>query len=144
MAAISTGSQVGYTIIEEVTYGVTPAITPGDTNSVPFISNNINLSKGIFEDPSIRSDRQERFNRHGNREAAGDVTFAYSHETYDTFLESVMFGAFDISDELRLGNTLKSFTVEVGHTDINQYRTFTGLVGSTFNLEVNLDGVVQS
>jgi len=144
--SFSTGSRVQLAYIAEVVYGTLPiAASPANTDlqQVPFISNNLNLSKAIFEDPSIQSNRQVKFSRHGNREVAGDVTFAYSHEAFDDFLESLCYGTFT-TNVLKIGQILKSFSVEVGHLDIDQYRVFTGIVANTLALEVNLDGVVQS
>ena len=141
--AFSTGSQTRFTYINETVYGVSDFAVDGDSDEVSFISDGLNLTKGIFEDPSIISDRQTRFSRHGNKEVAGDVAFAFANTNYDPFLESVMFSSFN-ANVLKVGSTLKSFTVEVGHEDIGQYQLFTGLVANSFDLEVNLDGVVQS
>lgn len=151
--AFSTGSRVQFGYIAETEFGTTPAAAGSpltvDLQQVPFISNSINLAKAIFEDPSIQSNRQVNFSRHGNREVAGDVAFAYSHEAFDDFLESLFFGTFTaggspVLDELKIGQALKSFSVELGHLDIDQYRLFTGIVANTLSLEINLDGVVQS
>jgi len=141
--SFATGSQVEFTVIAESTYGTTPSITPGDTQFVPFISNNLNLTKAVFEDPSIQANRQSKFSRHGNREVGGDISFAYSHEAFDIFFESLCSSTFS-SEILKIGQTQSSMTVQVAHQDITQNRIFTGLVANTFNLEVNLDGVVQS
>lgn len=143
MSAIATGSQSQFSYLEEVTYGVTPSITPGDSQVVPFISNNLNLTKAIFEDPSIQPNRQAKFSRHGNREIAGDVSFAYAHEHYDAFLESLFSSSFT-ANVLKVAQIQKSFTMEVEHQDITQSRNFTGIVVNSLGLEVNLDGVVQS
>ena len=141
--AFGTGSQVQVTITNETVYGTSDYTIAGDSQIIPIISNGLNLAKGIFEDPSINADRQKRFSRHGNKEVTGDMSISYAHETYDELLESVLFSTF-ATNALTIGSTIKSFTVEVGHLDISQYREFSGIVVNSMSLEVNLDGVVQS
>lgn len=143
MSCSASGSRTQFTNIKEIDYGVTPTIIVGDTKVVPFVSNSINLTKSIFEDPSILSNRQSKFSRHGNVSVAGDISFAYAYDNYDFLLESVFFNTFN-TDVLKIGQELQSYTVQNGHLDINQYRQFTGLVGNSLSLEVNLDGVVSS
>jgi len=137
----ATGAKVRKTYVEEVTFGTTPG-TPAMVE-VPFISSGLNLTKAFLEDPSIQSDRQEHFGRHGNRSTAGDISFAYTYGNFDAFLESVLMSAWS-TDVLKVGSTQKSFSIEVGHTDIDQYLVYTGVVMDGLSLEVNLDGVVQS
>ncbi len=144
--AFSTGAQTQVAYIAETTYGTTPTLGGSpevSTQVVGFINNNINLSKAIFEDPTINANRQVTFSAHGNKQIGGDVSFAYAQTEFDSFLESVMFSTF-ASNVLKIGSTLKSFTVEIGATDIAQYRVFTGIVANNLTLEVNLDGVVAS
>lgn len=139
--AQATGSNTRVTYVAESTFGTTPG-TPTMVE-VPFITSALNLTKGLFEDPSIQSDRQVHFARHGNRQVGGDVAFAYTYNNFDAFLESLFMSTFSIN-VLKTGSTQKSFSIEVGHTDIDQYLVYTGVVADTLSLEVNLDGVVQS
>lgn len=143
MTSFATGASTELTYLSEITYGTTPVIVAGNTQVVPYVSNSFNLNKTIYEDSSIQGNRQKRFFRHGNREVGGDISFAHAHETYDVFLESAFFNTFS-ANVLKLGQTLSSVTLQLGHNDISQYRTFTGVVVNTFALEVNLDGVVTS
>jgi hypothetical protein len=63
---------------------------------------------------------------------------------YDAFLESLMFSTWDASpssapDELKVGTTQKSFTIEDYMADIDQARLFTGCAVSqaTFSMAPN-------
>jgi hypothetical protein len=76
---------------------------------------------------SIISDRMPRHDRHGNTQAAGEVMVELLAGDYDAFLESLMFSTWDASpssapDELKVGTTLKSFTIEDYLADIDQAR----------------------
>lgn len=141
--AVAQGSQTQLTILEESTYGTPAFATPGDTKILPFISSNINQTSTVLENPTIVADRQPVESKRGNNEVAGDITVAYSHEEYDMLLEGALFGDFT-ADALVTGTSLKSYTVEMGHLDIGQYRKFTGMVVTSFGLEVTTDGLVQS
>lgn len=140
---IATGSQSTTSIIKEVTYGVNPITAAGQTTVVPRISDGSNLTKGAFEDPSIQGNRQSNFYRQGNKEVGGDLTVAYAHQNHDSLLEALFYSTFT-ANVLKIGTTASSYTWQVAHTDINQYRVFTGIIPSAMSLEVNLDGVVQS
>jgi len=139
MAARGSNSYVS--TINEATYGVTPG-TP-EMTLVPVITNNINLTKALFDDPTIYADSQVRNVRHGNKGVAGDVSFTYTVNNYDTWLESLMQNDWT-ADVLKFGEEKKSFTIERGFDDINQYAKYTGTAVDTFSIEVNTDGVVQA
>lgn len=139
--AQATGSKVQLTYVAESTYGTTPG-TPAMVE-VPFISSALNLTKGLFEDPSIQADRQVHYARHGNKAIAGDVSFAYTHSNFDPFFESLFMSTFS-TNVLKTGSAQLAHTIEVAHTDITQYLVYTGVIADTMSLEVNLDGVVQS
>jgi len=141
--AAARGSASRVTTLNESTYGQTPAITPGDSNIIPVITNNINLTKALFDDPSIYADSQKRFTRHGNLGIAGDVSVVYTVSNFDSWIESLMQDVWT-ANVIKFGTTKQSMTIERGFTDISQYAIYTGTVVDTFTLEVNTDGVIQS
>lgn len=143
MTCPAKGSRTEITIIEETTYGVTPAVVAGDTQVVPYVSNGINLTKDMFEDPSINADRQKRFLRHGNKNVAGDMAVAYSHQSYDLFLESLFQNNW-ADDVLKFGDAPQSMSIQVWHKDKDLLFLYSGLRTNTFNIEVNTSGVVTS
>lgn len=137
--AQGTVSQVGY--VNESIWGTTPA-TP-EMLSIPYTSFNVNLTKSIYEDASVQSDRMERYSIHGNRQVGGDIAVNFSASNFDPFLESLMNSAFS-TNVLKTGTTRKSFTFEQGSKDISQYSVFSGVVVDKMSLSVPVDGIVTA
>jgi hypothetical protein len=128
----SQGSRTRLSYIEEVDFATTPS---GNFTEIPFVTHNLNISKERVTSASIQSDRMPRHDRHGNTQAGGDISVELLAGDYDAFLESLMFSTWDASpvaapDELKVGTTLKSFTIEDYMEDIDQARLFTGMAVS--------------
>lgn len=148
------GARSGLSYIPETTFGVTPAT--GNMITIPYVSNSLNLTKEELTSATLTPDRMPRNNRHGNRQAGGDISVEFAAVDFDPFLESVFMGSWT-SNVLRVGTTLRTFSVEDALNDVNVFRMFTGVtVGSlslsvapnqmataTFNL-VGKDGVITS
>jgi hypothetical protein len=135
------GSRTRLSYIPEVTFGVTPA---GNFTEVPFVTHSLNILKERVTSESIISDRMPRHDRHGNTQSSGEVMVELLAGDYDAFLESLMFSTWDASpssapDQLKVGTTQKSFTIEDYAADIDQARLFTGMAVSqaTFSMAPN-------
>lgn len=141
--AFSSGSRHSVQYVAEVTAGTTPA-SP-QTTVIPVASINITPTKDVFNDPSIRSDRSIRYQRHGNVHVAGDIETAYMHGTYDDFLASALHGTW-VSNVLKQGTTKTPFTIERGYTDLSgtSYQRFTGMHVNQFKLDVPVNDVVKT
>jgi hypothetical protein len=111
--------------IAEVTWGTTPTTPTGIFTRYTGLS--LNPVKDVFESKEIRNDRQTSDLRHGILMGVGDIDVEHSNAAYDDLLESAMFSAWSTND-LLIGSTRKSFTMEVGHTGVAQYISFTGCV----------------
>jgi hypothetical protein len=136
--AFSQGSRTRLSYIEEVTFGTTPA---GNFQEVPFETHSLNLTKERVQGNDIQSDRMNRVDRHGNKSTAGDIAVSLRNGAYDAFLESLMFSTWDASpvslpDELKVGTTLKSFSIEDYAADIDQARLFTGMAVSQASFSI--------
>lgn len=123
------GSRSGLSYITESTFGVTPA---GNFTSLPYNTHNLDLTKERVQGNEIQPDRMPRVDRHGNRQSAGDIVVDLRADNFDDFLESAMFGTWDTTpaaapDQLKVGTTLKSFSLEDYAADIDQSRVFTGM-----------------
>lgn len=129
----ATGSRSYLAYVAETVAGTTPA-TPA-LKGIPFQNTSLNLTRGLVTDPSLRSDRQKRYSRLGNRMVGGNIVVSYAPNTFDELLESVFLSSWT-TDVLKIGVTPKSFTFEIGHPDISQYRTFTGVTAGGFTLNV--------
>lgn len=139
--AFAQGSRSRLSYIAESTYGATPA---GNFQELPFTTHSLDLTKERVEGTDIQSDRMPRVDRHGNRTASGDIVADLRSGNYDAFLESAMFSTWDASpvaspDELKIGTTLKSFSIEDYMADIDQARLFTGMAVSqaSFSIQPN-------
>jgi len=134
--AFSQGSRTGLSLIEEVTFGVTPD-TP-TLDPIPFTTHSLNLKKDRVEGSDIRPDRMPRHDRHGNRQVGGNIVADLRADAYDKLLESALFSDFSaaVDPVLKVGTTLKSFTIEDAATDISQYRLFTGCAVSSMEISI--------
>lgn len=144
--AFSQGSRTRLSFLPETTFGVTPA---GNFTELPFTTHSLNLTKERVTGNDIQSDRMPRVDRHGNRNAAGDIVVDLRSGNYDALLESLMFNAWDASpvdapDQLKVGTTLKSLSVEDYLADIDQARLFTGLVVSQASFSMQPNQMVTS
>lgn len=127
--------------IVEATYGTTPA-TPVFINT-RFTSESLNANIENVVSNEIRADRNVTDLVQVGSNAGGAINFELSYGTFDTFLESVMFGAW-ATNVLKNANTQKSFTLEktfeAGATD--QYHRFTGAVANTMALAIQAGQIV--
>lgn len=135
--ATGTRARVGY--IAEVTQGTTPA-TPAFAE-LPFTSWNVNLTRGAFEDNSIRSDRMARYNLTGNSEVAGQMDVNMTHGYYDSLLQSLLQSTWT-TNVLKTGSTRTSLAMEEQQLDIGEYRVYNGMIVDKFQLTVPANGVV--
>lgn len=140
--AFSQGARSQLTAVVESTFGTTPG-TP-TMLTLPINTHSLDLTKASVESNEIRSDRQIATFRHGNKSVAGNIEVEFRPSDYDDLLEAALFGAFDTSNVLKLGTTFKSFSMEDGALDINQYRLFTGLSVNTFEMKLSPNEMVMA
>lgn len=136
------GSRSRLTAVTEVTFGTTPG-TPSMV-VVPFNTHSLNLSKDTLESAEIRSDRQIDIYRHGASKIEGEIDVDFRADDYDDFLESVMFNTFDSDAILRVGTTMKHFSLEDASLDIAQYRLFTGCTANKLSMSVKNNSIVTA
>lgn len=138
---ISTGASVKVGYIAETTWGTTPA-TP-QLISIPFTSFNVNLTQDQYKDSSIQADRMERYSISGDHHVTGDFQVNLSPSNFDPFLASAVYGTW-ATNTLKVGQTLSSFTLEQGHTDISLYTQYTGVMVDKLDLTVPSNGAVTA
>ncbi len=140
--AFSQGSRSGLSFIVEATFGTTPA---GNFTAIPYNTHSLNLSKERVTGNEIQPDRMLRVDRHGNRNAAGDIVVDLRDGNFDPFLESALQNTFDgASGELIVGTTPKYFSIEDAAQDISQYRLFTGMGVSSMSVSIAPNQMVTS
>lgn len=102
----------------------------------------LGMSKETYVSEEFRSDRGITDMRHGTKQVNGDLEFELSYGAFDAWLESACFGAWS-SNVLKTGTTMKSFSFEIGFTDIARYHLITGLVVNTMKLSIPPTGIVR-
>ena len=130
--AFAQGSRSSLSFIVESTFGTTPA---GNFQNLPFSTHSLNLTKDRVAGTDIQPDRMPRVDRHGNRQAAGDIVADLRDADYDAFLESAMLSTWS-TNVLKVGTTPKFFSIEDYAADIDQARVFTGMSVSTMGISL--------
>jgi hypothetical protein len=124
MATFAQGARTGLAYVVESNFGTTP-VTP-TLISIPYVSHSLNLTKDRVQGQEIIPDRMPRHDRHGNRQAGGDIVVQLGKGDFDPFLESAFFNTWS-TNTLKIGTAPKYFTIEEQSLDITQFRKFTGM-----------------
>jgi len=134
--AFAQGSRSGLAYIKEVDFGVTPN-TP-TLQEIFYNTHSLNVTKERVQGNAIISDRMPRVDRHGNKQAVGDIAVDLLAGDYDWLLESMLFNEFQ-GDVLKSGVTPQFYTIEDFALDIGQFRQFRGMAVSqgTFSIAPN-------
>ena len=132
MTCFAQGSRSSLSYIVESTFGTTPA---GNFTNLPFSTHSLNLTKDRVAGNDLQADRMPRVDRHGNRQAGGDIVADLRKGDYDAFLESAMLNTW-ATDVLKVGTTPKYFSIEDYASDIDQARLFTGCTVSTMAISI--------
>lgn len=134
--AFAQGSRSSLSYIKEVDFGVTPE---GDFTNLPINTHSLNTTKERVEGNEIQSDRMTRVDRHGNRQAGGDIVVDLRGGDYDEFLEAVMFNEFvedAVNDTLKVGVEPIFFSIEDAFEDVEKYRLFSGMAVSGLQVSI--------
>lgn len=132
--AFSQGNRTGLALVAEASFGVTPS-APSFV-SIPYNTHSLNLTKERLQGNELLSDRVPRTDRHGNRNAAGDIVVDLRDTDYDTLIESAFFSAFNSAGVMKIGTTPKYVSIEDSANDISQFRQFTGMAVSTMSVSI--------
>lgn len=138
---IAAGSRSQLSLVLEDAYGVTPA-TP-QTAFLDFVSFTGGLNPETLTDPTIKSNRQKAYARRGNVATEGDVEVVLAHGQYDTLIEAALMGTWT-GNVLEVGSTKRSFAIEQGFQDIDQYRVFNGSSISKMAINVPVNELVKA
>jgi len=136
----STGAQHEADYVAEVTFGTTPA-TP-TMKPIRHNSLSLALTKDSLQSDELRADRQIADFRHGNRQVSGDIASELTYGAFDDLLAAALGGTWATgvpsagTDQLKVGETLTSFTVRRHFSDISLYEVFTGVRFSGISLSV--------
>ena len=129
--------------VPEVTYGVTPAVTPAFLD-LRHTGTTLGLGKESFQSEELHADRQIRDFRHGVKAVAGDISFEMSYGSFDDFLEATLMGTWS-TDVLKAGVVRRSFSVLRHFEDLavgNPYFLYGGVEFNMLSLTVPASGMV--
>ncbi len=135
------GSRSGLAIIKETVFGTTPAT--GNMVSLPYVSNSLNLTKEQIQSAAITPDRMIRNDRHGNRQAGGEVAVEFAPVDFDGLLESAFMSSWS-TNTLKVGTNLQTFSIEDSLNDVNVFRMFTGVTVGSMNLSIAPNQMAQA
>ena len=90
--AFSQGSRSGLSYVTESSFGVTPG-SPALVQ-LPYNTHSLEMTKDRVSGNEIQPDRMLRVDRHGNRQAGGDIVVDLRKGDFDALLESAFMSAF--------------------------------------------------
>jgi hypothetical protein len=140
--AFAQGSRSRLSYVVESSFGTTPSSPSMIT--LPYNTQSLDLSKQRVQGNEILSDRIPRVDRHGNRNAAGDIVVDFRDTDFDDFIESAFFNTFSSAGVLTIGTTPQFMTIEDGALDISEYRQYTGMGVSSMAIRVAPNSMVQA
>ena len=135
------GARSGLSYIPEVTFGVTPAT--GNMISFPYTGSSLNLTKEQITSAALMPDRMIRNDRHGNRQVGGDITVELAPVDFDPFLEAAFMSTW-ATNVLKVGTTLKTFSLEDAANDVGVFRMFNGVTVGSLSMTVSPNQMVST
>lgn len=135
------GARSGLSYIPETVFGTTPAT--GNMISFPYTGSSLNLTKEQITSSALMPDRMIRNDRHGVRQVGGDITVELAPVDFDPFLESAFMGTW-VTNVLKVGTTLKTFSIEDAANDINVFRMFNGVTVGSLSMSVAPNQMVST
>lgn len=126
-------------LLKETAYGTVPTV--GTPSTLRFTSESLKFGLTSETSQEIRPDRNIVDMIRTGVETSGDINFELSYGTYDVLIEAALGGTWT-SDVLKNGVTNRSFSIEQGFTDINQYIAYKGMGVNAMNLEFALESIV--
>jgi hypothetical protein len=128
-------------IIPELTFGNTP-VSPQLT-AQRFAEANFTNAKQELLDESKTASRQYSYTKVGNTSITGSISSPFAHNNFDTLLESLFYNSWN-NNQLILGNTVKSFTLEEAQADASVFRSFRGCIVNSFTLSSPVEGLTTA
>lgn len=108
----------------EATLGVSPT-TAGSYKPLRCTGQSLELNKSTFQSQESRTDRNIADFRHGGKKVGGDIDFELMPTDLDDLITAALCNSFT-SKVCKNGVLQKTFSIEVGHMDINQFRLYKG------------------
>lgn len=126
-------------VIKETTFGTTP--TTGTSKDLRFTGESLNFAIQTETSAEIRADRQIADLVQVGAETSGDVNIELSYGSFDDLIASALGGEW-VSDVLKNGTKVDTYSLEQGFTDINQFITYKGMAVSGMSLEFAVNAIL--
>ena len=137
-ATVLTASAASTLVTETAAAGRT--ISPNMTKS-RFTDLSLDPVMAMIESKEIRGDRMTSDVRGTTLTGEGDWGFEFAPGDFDDLLEAAMGGTW-ATNVLKAGPTQHSFTLEVGHLGISQYKLITGALIDKLSLSIKPGAIV--
>lgn len=141
------GAKVGISYVAESTPGTTPG-TP-TMLELRTTNKNINAAKAILQSEERQSHRQIQDLRHGFNSVEGSIGVELGYNLFDDWLEAALGGTFESNtagtpNDLLIGSTLKTFSVERRFPDISQFQVFRGVTVNNMTISIQPESIVTA
>lgn len=137
--SFSLQSQHRICIGDEAIFGEVPV--PANLRQVRFSGTELGFQRKSIESDEIRSDRQIAHLIPGLEMVEGDLDFELSYGAFDDLLAGVLMGEWS-GNVLKTGTKERSFVIERGFTDIEEYQVFSGCVIDELSLTIQPESLV--
>jgi hypothetical protein len=135
-------------MLEEVTWGVTPSVTSGDSSTIPFENESLTQGQALESNPHISGSREMTAPVKGRSEAGGDMAFRLNPFMHNLLWKAALGDPVDAgvgpyTHTYTVSATLPSYSMEVGWTDISEYWLATGMTLGNLRCTVRDSGFVE-
>lgn len=137
-------------LVDEVTYGTTPAVSPGDMVSLPFDNISLGSNENMLDPETINhAKRYEVEPAFGNISVEGSVTVPLDVTNIGYWLKLLMgapttSGVGPYTHTFEAANSTPSVSLECGFTDNDDYFIFSGCKINSFSMNIAVDTVLTA
>jgi Phage tail tube protein len=138
MPPLQNSAQMGFAYIPESVWGTTPS---GALSELRVVSDSLEFKRDPLESQEIKSHRQSANIILGAHQVAGSLNCEFG-DYLDDWLEAALFGEF-ASNVLKLGQSLKQFTLERRLAGVGWNMRYTGVRPNGFKLSLEPNAIAQ-
>ena len=139
------GSNAELSMLEEVVFGTTPAVTPGDATVIPFASESLKAARAKEDNPHMTGTRNYGLPVNGRADCGGDISFRMNPLAHGFLLKSVLgdpvtTGVGPFVHTFKVPAVLPTYSIDKLFDDVTQSFHYTGMTGSKLAASVKDSG----